>query len=301
VLTTASWVEPLHRMLGIAGVSPVWDDAPAWYFWIAGAPGPYCLSLEQAWADDSRGAGALHGLFSIKCFPLKTSEELSTFSFVERHLIENGSFDTTNTPRFEARSTIPPSLFVVGVFEWTIDRDDLWSVLTLESSDLMLARYEAEVLEDYPLTDLSRLCFPGEIARSVRGWDLSYRLFDRFVSLWAYHLKARPARVIHARSPGIEYICRSAEAWECVETDRTSVQTFHVLFAESGAGEDRIEALARDLKGAAVTVVNDLAGGCSCPAHRGHEAGEAPHVNHRWWEMADLDLKSDLTSPCGCS
>ena len=93
LLTTASWVEDVKRLLGITGVSPIWDDTPAWYFWIEGAPGAYSLVLERAWTDGSDESGPFHGLFSVKCYPFQASREFATFSFFEQHLIASKLFD----------------------------------------------------------------------------------------------------------------------------------------------------------------------------------------------------------------
>jgi hypothetical protein len=41
LLIRASWVGEVRRMLGLTGVSQVWDGQAAWYFWLQAAVGEY--------------------------------------------------------------------------------------------------------------------------------------------------------------------------------------------------------------------------------------------------------------------
>jgi hypothetical protein len=301
LLTTASWVEDVKRLLGITGVSPIWDDTPAWYFWIEGAPGVYSLVLERTWTDGSHESGPFHGLFSVKCYPFQASREFATFSFFERHLIASKLFDSTNTPRFESRSSIPASLFVVGAIECVVQGEGHCCTLTLESPDLMRARYEAEALEDYPLIDWSHFYRVGEVGRKIPGWDLSYILFDRLVSLWAHNVKAKPLRVVLETSPGFEYVYNVPADWRCVEADEIAVRSLEVLFPEELGRDEVRKVLASVRTGPGITVLYDGNSQCACTGHVKTGFRDGQHLNPLWWNIPEMDFKSELSSTCGCT
>ncbi|AFM27421.1 hypothetical protein [Desulfomonile tiedjei] len=300
LLTTASWTEELKQLLGITGVSPVWDDVPAWYFWIDGAPGVYALVLEEAF-EKTENASTLHGLFSLKCYPFSGREEFAGFSFVERELVTSKFFDATNTPQFEHRASIPSSLFVIGAVECVLDRENRWSLFTLESQDLMRARYEAEILEDYPLIDLSRFYCSGDVGRSIQAWDVSYLLFDRIVSLWAHFGKKSPSKVVLERSFGFEHVYTDSGEWSCQESPDREIRSLSVLFGES-PGQGTSEAIFRnDPPTPGVTVLYPSESQCSCPTHDHQPSGVSPYMNCLWWTIPESNFTSELSSPCGCS
>jgi hypothetical protein len=300
LLTTASWTEELKQLLGMTGVSPVWDDVPAWYFWIDGAPGVYALALEEVF-EKSEDATALHGLFSLKCYPFSGREEFAGFSFVERELVTSKFFDATNTPQFEHRTSIPPSLFVVGAVECVLDRENRWSLLTLESQDVMRARYEAETLEDYPLIDLSRFYCSGDIGRSIQAWDLSYLLFDRLVSLWAHFGGMPPSKVVLERSPGFEHVYTDSGEWSCEENPDREIRSLSVLFGESDGQCTSDEIVTCDPHALGITVLYPSDSQCSCSAHGHHPPEGSSYVNRLWWTIPASNFKSELCSTCGCS
>lgn len=300
LLTTASWIETVKQMLGITGVSPIWDDVPAWYFWIEGAPGVYALVLEDA-ANDGDNSGALRALFSVKCYPFPESKEFSGFSFLERELVSSKLFDETNTPKFESREIVPSSLFVVAALEYAVDRDDRWSVLTLESPDLTRARYEAETIEDYPLIELGRFYCSGEVGREIPSWDLSYPLFDRFVSLWANYTKTKPRTVLLNTSPGYEYVFRSPNGWSCVETEGIEVRSLSILFGDALSQDETSAVEGSLLSSAGATVLYARDSQCGCSSHCHNDCKEAGYTNALWWTIPETDFESELSSPCGCT
>jgi len=301
MLATASWVEPVKQMLGMTGVSPIWDDVPAWYFWIQGAPGVYALVLEQIGSDGSENPSSFHGLFSLKCYPFPDSNEFPGFSFLEQRLVSSEFFDPTSTPKFEHRDAIPASLFVVGAIEFELDREEAWSVLTLECQDVMRARYEAEAREDYTLIDLSRVYSPGDVGREISAWGTSWPFFDRLVSLWAHYTKAKPAQILLETAPGFEYVYRGPDGWQCVETPGTAVRSLRVLFSDTTGEESTKRVRGEALSGPGMTVVYDGGSACACPAHGGHACMDARYANPLWWSLPDEQFSSDLGSTCGCT
>lgn len=300
LLTTASWTDELKQLLAITGVSPVWDDVPAWYFWIDGAPGVYALVLEEAF-EKPEDPSALHGLFSLKCYPFSGHAEFAGFSFFERELVTSSFFDTTNTPRFEHRASIPSSLFVVGAVECVIDKENRWSLLTLESQDVMRARYEAETLEDYPLIDLSRFYCSGEVGRAVRSWDVSYLFFDRLISLWAHFGGMPPSKVVLERSPGFEHVYTDSDEWSCEENSVREIRSLGVLFGKSD-GQCTSEAdISNNPHSPGITVLYSSDSQCSCSVHGHHPPEGSSYVNRLWWTIPVSKFKSELCSTCGCS
>ncbi len=266
MLTIAAWVNAVREQVGVTGVSQIWDDVPAWYFWIAQGPRAYQLQMERAWRDGPDDIGCYHGLFSVRCFPYRTDPLFPAFSFYERSLLESKHFDESNTPRFESRLLIPDSLFMVGTLEIAYDVEDRWGFFTLESLDAMRATYRDEAVEEYDLIGTNRSYAAGDVARQVPGWAISFGLFDRLVALFSYHRKHGPSRVTLSQSQGFEYAFTAADGWRCVETSPANMLCMNVLFAEN-----------LDLTDGARAVLED----------------DTPHRNR--------EVLFDFSLPCRCS
>jgi hypothetical protein len=302
VITVASWVNAVRQQVGVTGVSPIWDDVPAWYFWIAHGPGAYQLQMERAWRGGPGDTGSYRGLFSVKYFPCRTDPVFPAFSFHERSLVESDHFDKSNTPRFESRLLIPAPLFVVGTLEIACAPDDSWTMLSVESLDAIRATYRDDALEEYDLVGTNRSYKTGEVAREVPGWAISFGLFDRLVALFACRRKHGPSRVVLSRTPGFEYVFAQAGGWECAETSPTSMFCIHALFSEDLDCVDLPTALIEgEIERSDKEVLYDFSPPCHCPEHALWGLPESPFVNPLWWNIACADHQSDLTSLCGCS
>jgi len=113
-LTYLSWHEEVMRALQVAGISQIWDDEPAWYFWLGERA--YLLRYPGLEERGSELTAVLHA------FPLKEELESGTFSAAERSLLEPEHFDLeTTTPRFESFARFAGA-FVIG--EMTITQGD---------------------------------------------------------------------------------------------------------------------------------------------------------------------------------
>jgi hypothetical protein len=234
MLTTASRVEELKSVLGIEGVSQVWTERPEWYFWLAGASAVYHLSLESAERENGDHGAADFGLFSVRCYPYPTDPLFRRLSAEEQALINSDCFDGTNTPEFEMLSRIPRTLFHAATIELAVAEDDNWALFTLESLDVIRSRslVDASAQADKPNEIVSLA--DGRIERDLPGWDLAYPLFDRLVSLYAYHSKRKPVRAALTKAPGFETVCEADRTAKIVESPESTIFTLRLLFDSNG-------------------------------------------------------------------
>ncbi len=287
----------------MTGVSQIWSEKPAWYFWIAGAPCVYGLHFEEGWNGAPGIADAAGGLFSVKCYPHPDAPVFELFSREEQALALSDCFDGTGTPRFEFLHRIPASLFNAASIEYAIGPDEAWSLLTLEGLNTMRTRYEVQATHWNALLNETVTCSAGEVARKIPGWELGYGLFDRLISLYAYHHKTRPSRVVHTISPGFEIVYEETGTYGCKEISDVSSLSLGVLFLqEPGVSvPEADDFIAAGCKEGGRTTIFDERSACGCDAHGLATISGIPLLNEQWWKMADADYKSHLTSTCGCS
>lgn len=95
-----TWYEDVCRQTGFKGISQIWKDEPAWYFWQDGIKGAFLLRL---CAEDLLQEYPLVNL-TLHYFPAPDEEAYSLLSAGEKWLLSaEKSFDSeTCTPRFEA-------------------------------------------------------------------------------------------------------------------------------------------------------------------------------------------------------
>lgn len=301
-LVTASWVETVKTTLGLEGVSHVWSDTPQWYFWLTAAPGAYHLTLEDARFKTLDGVPMVHGLFSVKCYPYPHERITANFSDAERNLVESHLFDHTGTPRYEEREHIPPGLFQVGaihLFTTVQDEAAVLSMQAVESMKTLAAAYPGH--EDQPMSG-ERPAKRGPTIRDVPGFELTYPLFDRLVSLHAFYLRRKPVRIIMTSTTGL-VAWRLADGRHIVmDTSTSQSLALHVQFPqlhETGpaAGESLI---LQELSEAEGQTLLDWKQPCECHACCDEAPPASPYVNHQWWTLAETEQKSELGSTCGC-
>ena len=156
MLITASWCEEVRLTLGITGVSQVWEDTPAWYFWLEGMPGAYEFGLREAW---SKG-GDERALFAVRFFPRPEEARELGVSADERALLGEDVFDTTTTPHGDGRARIGPQRFQVALVEVVFSGSGA-AVFRLETAERLRVRAG-------DAGDVSGSVF----VRDVPGWDL---------------------------------------------------------------------------------------------------------------------------------
>jgi hypothetical protein len=291
MLVTASWFEEFKDDFGIQGVSQVWCDRPAWYFWISKAPGVYQLRLEDA---EAIAGGGVRGVFAVKCYPYRGTAAYEGFSAEERGVVESELFDHTGTPRAEVRGQIPDTLFNVAALEIALAPDGGILKAVLESLDRMIVRSGAEA---DPALGGNGNSVPGELVRNVPAWDLAYPLFDRIICLLVHYRRQKPLRVLMTRASGFEYEIVPQQAPVCRDSDAAAVYTMTLSFSSP---QIFIQPARPDEGDDGSDVIFDHRSACG---HFHPPDSTVPLVgdlNPSWWSLADMHFKSNLASTCGC-
>ena len=290
MLVTASWFEGFKQDLGIEGVSQIWAERPAWYFWICGAPGAYQFQLEDA---AEAAGGGVQGMFSIKCYPYTHTAAYRGLSAEERDLLESDLFDHTGTPAAEARERISENLFNVAVFECRLGSDGQLSQLALESLDRMVVRRLSTDM------DAGGVNPSVDMRRSVPAWELAYPLFDRLVCLWIHYRRQKPSDVRLMRATGFETLLQSDQPPLYRDTQAASVYTLQLGFAAQGPFSTMPPGGQRGTQDPG-SVIFDHRSTCG---HFHPPIGPVPLIgslNPAWWSLADAHFRCDLASTCGC-
>ncbi len=125
-----TWHEDVCEQAGFKGISQVFQEDPAWYFWLNQVPGAFLLRLhaEEPIADNQYVSLSLH------YFPAAEEEIFQDLSAGEKWLLSDESiFDQeTNTPEFEAYEQFV-YMFVVAEIGFVIDQDNHLQVLLYSS------------------------------------------------------------------------------------------------------------------------------------------------------------------------
>jgi hypothetical protein len=133
-----TWHADACEKTGFKGISPIWKDDPAWYFWLNHINGGFLLRLhaEEPLVDNQ------YVSFSLHYFPMVDDAAYQDLSVGEKGMLSDETiFDqTTNTPQFEAYEQFI-STFVVAELGFVIDPDN----------QLQLLLYCTEKAEDHPV------------------------------------------------------------------------------------------------------------------------------------------------------
>ena len=263
-----------------------------------GAPCVYELHFESGWTGTSKTNEEAAGLFSVKCYPHPDASVFQHFSREEQAFVLSDCFDSTGTPRFEFLDRIPPHLFNVATIEYACGPDEAWSMLTLESLDSMLTRHEVGTTFSNALIHETITWTAGEVIRKIPAWDLGYGLFDLLISLYAFHYKTGPIRVIHTATPGFEIIYDENSAHKCRETSDISGLSLGILFLnDAHANLSQAESFIQDAWGeGSRTIIFDK----TFPSNSFTAAFETPLLNRQWWKAANERYKFNLASGCSC-
>ncbi len=300
MLITASWVERVKSILGLQGVSQIWCETPAWYFWLAEAPGAYELRLESVNVPDVGTGGIITGLFAVRFFPRPVGWAFSTFSPEERKLVSSELFDETDTLRLEAREHVHPHLFTIATIGISLSEEtEGLGLFTLEAPEVSLWRVQSPAGTDANQGEVARQTDRDVVTRRVPSWRLARGLFDCLVSLHAFAANSRPGRVIVTSSPGFDVVRREDGAITTEETQKGSILTQSVLFDPAGGEGSRLsEVLDRETAQPDAQVILNWKAACQCHNSPPVEAGT--YVSEHWWSIADAERVSHLGSTCGC-
>lgn len=297
LLIRASWVGALSSMLGLDGVSQVWNGNAAWYIWLQRALGVYHLAFSEGHVVEVNDHRLFEGHFAVKCYPYPDHPIFTGFSREERYLIRSDRFDSTHTPRFEVSAEIPDSLFSVGSISLLCDAEASLAMLTYQSLDALRIHQSDEVSA---LSTADRAPGTARLVRNVAGWDIGYPLFDCLVGLYA-HFTGRPPVFIGATScQGFEHTIFADGNIVC-RPSRKSIQTALTIgFHPSNGDTSWVKTLWQDRMetGEKIQIARKLP--ASIDSTVGTDLPDNVVLNPLWWEIADSDFKSELTSTCGC-
>jgi hypothetical protein len=284
-LIVTSWHESLKNELGIAGVSQVWCEQPAWYFWINQAAGVYLLEMEGSEKRLLGKEDILAASFRIKCYPYPEHPLFARFAGEEQDLVKSQAFDETNSPAFEAQEKIPAELFSVARCSIAVDDAHRFVSFAFESFDRLLT---------------IRSSRSDQIQRDVPGIAIGYPLFDALLCMFVHSEKMAPLRVRMYCSPGLEYVKKRHRAWW---RPSSAAAAFHLAVDCASAGS-RGSLIADDIPDVYDTAEAAILYDRAFPEGSYHpgEAEQAIPVrlNPKWWELTRSTYACHLASACGC-
>jgi len=234
------------------------------------------------------------GQFAVKCYPYVDASVFDSFSPQEREMVTGELFDHTHTPSLETQQEIHEAFFSVGSISFALDAAETVALFTFDSLDFL--RWSALTTKTGSENNLPE----KSIIRNIPGWRIGYSLFDRLVSLYAFYSKQPPAFIGVTRSPGFECIIDTHKTPEnrlCDDIQHWSTSVLFVNAAETGRWIDTIWRVQLDTE---ERIVFEHAFSHSACDHVADDGMPQDVINSLWWDLAHADLKSGLTSTCGC-
>lgn len=301
MLIISSWSEQFRADIGLKGVSQVWGGPPAWYIWLAEAPGVYHLELIEAEEENQNGKDLCKAVFVVKCYPFPGTDTFQTFSFIEQKLIKSNFFDETHTPVFEYREKIPPDLFNVAMLEVTTDHEAHMAGFCIETLDILRSRYAGQTNQTFPVVGLTQQFAEGEVDREIPGLEIAYPLFDCLMCMYANSEKQAPLQLQCSETPGFEVVIDRGK----VDTKpNKAVRGYRlvVLYAplNHNARKKNIGPLKIESSESKQKIVYERMFPCG-HFHNDEAEGNLPiTVNTKWWSLAHGQYTSELASSCGC-
>lgn len=282
------------------GVSPVWQDTPAYYFWIDKAPCVYSLEFSGASRESRLGVEFVDCETLVRAFPFRNSDLYNCFSDIEKKALNGPFFDGSNTPRVEYLEKLDQNLFIISRIEWLYAESGLWNIFALNALDSSITRGDFRPDD----SQLSQGPTVNSILRKIPSWRISLPLFDMLNSLYALYSRTKPQRVRLTAEPGFEYVSSSADEIQLVENK--SVQSLNLTtFFGSDPGSENIAhqphscvAKARDSEQA----IFDLTFNPRDVCDYGFEVPSYENkMGQHWWTISDVQFDSLMTCPCGCN
>ena len=300
MLIVSSWSEQFRSDIGFKGVSQIWGERLAWYFWLADSPGVYQLEMMDTEQDPDTLEDRCTAVFNVKCYPYPDRPEFQSFSFLEQKLVQSDLFDDTNTPVFEHKADIPPDLFTVATVEIDMDLEGHATIVSFESMDHLRTRFARETHQTFPMISLSRTFGSQEIDRDVLGFQMGYPLFDCLMCLYANAHKQPPANIHFSILPGYEFSINDGDV-HARETSDIKGLKLRVLYSTTGLGSYPV---GNCIWGGSCEdsehIIYDRCFACA-DFHENKEDNKLPiPLNPKWWSLAHTHYESELTSSCGC-
>jgi hypothetical protein len=300
MLIVSSWSERFRSDIGFTGVSQIWGDRPAWYFWLADSPGAYQLEMMHTEEDTDPREDRYTAAFKVKCYPYQDRSAFQSFSFFERELVKSKLFDSTNTPVFEHRGEIPDDLFTVGTVEISMDLTGHKALFFFESMAHIRTRFAQQTQQTFQMINLNRTFEKQEVDRNVPGFQIGSRLFDCLLCLYANAHKQPPVNIRFSTSPGYEFIVKDGHV-HARETNDIKGFRLSMFYSVAGPGSyPDINASIGNSEEGREDIIYDRRFSCG-NFHESKDEEKLPvTLNRKWWSLAHMHYESELTSSCGC-
>jgi hypothetical protein len=300
LLIVTSWIDTLQTELGLKGVSQVWGNRPAWYFWVSQAPGVYHLEFADAAICVVEGHTLYQADFILKCYPYPHHELLKTFSYIERELVQSHFFDKTHSPAFEYQEQIPPDLFNVAALTFTADPEDRIAHFGFETFDVMRTFHLHETVRYYPELDKYRTWEAGRVDRNLPAFRISYPFFQLMLCLFSHAIKRTPARIQLSKLKGFEFAMEGKEVRFIPSKDVQGLRYgiwYHPSTVSEFFTQDKMASFAANDTEA---VLYDRTFNCGHFQPSEAETALPAPLDERWWTLAHTRYDSRLASSCGC-
>ena len=138
------------------------------------------------------------------------------------------------------------------------------------------------------------------IIRNVPGWQISYPLFDRLAGLYAFYSRQPPAFIGATRSPGFEYLVDGDQNIECKFCAATRQLTAGLLFLKTSQAASLVDSIWQGFLGPEDEIILRRRLPPSFDNQLNLAGPRKVPINALWWKLADTELKSELSSTCGC-
>lgn len=282
-------------------MSPVWQDTPAYYFWIDKSPCVYSLEFSGASRESSLGEEFVDCEMLVRAFPFRNSDLFNNFSDMEKEALNGPLFDGSNTPRIECLEKLDKNLFIISRIKWFYPESALWNILALNALDVSITRRDFNP-DNSPLSTAGT---GSSVLRKIPSWDISLPLFDILNSLYALYSRQQPQRVRLTAEPGFEYVLSSADQIEVAENKSIQSLKFTTFFCsepDSKNGDTYQPFFQRTAVEDSGKVILDLKFN---PVDVGEHSFQVPFYENKmgqnWWTISDLKFDSSMTCPCGCN
>ena len=161
-------------------MSPVWQDTPAYYFWIDKAPCVYSLEFSGASRESRLGVEFVDCETLVRAFPFRNSDLYNGFSDIEKEALSGPFFDGSNTPRVECVEKLDKNLFIISRIEWLYPESGLWNIFALNALDSLITRGDFSPDD----SQLSPDRMGNSVLRKIPSWRISLPIFDMLNSLY---------------------------------------------------------------------------------------------------------------------
>ncbi|MFH0957245.1 MAG: hypothetical protein V1897_00940 [Pseudomonadota bacterium] len=300
MLITASWFPDLKNVVGLQGVSQVWQDNPSYYLWLKGVPCVFQLECNEAHYKDGFDERLIYSAFSVRAFPFRNTDLYLGFSEYEKKVLNSPIFDGSNTPSFDHLQDLDKNLFLVSGIEWIFPENACWNLFTMNAFDLSVIRSHSS-----PVDPLNLSSEPSStISRRVPSWEISLPLFDALNTLHVFYSKQKLRNLRVISRNGFEYVVSFDGKTKLV--DRGVIKNLEVvslfmnerLFVDDGITgllDQRFETDFGD-------VIFDRTFDWNDRSDNGFILkGSSKAIGRQWWSVAEASFDSSVACPCGCN